>query len=80
MDNNYKKAQEAYDRQEPPEYWDKDDWICDNCKDSNKCLSRCEDLRGWIYEEQITHCINEGKPSYEDDDYWGVPVEDKEDR
>jgi hypothetical protein len=49
-----------------------DDWICDACGKSEECLSRCEDLRGWIYEEQITHCIDEGKPSYEGDEVWMV--------
>lgn len=57
-----------------------DDWICDSCKDEDKCLTRCEDLRGWIYEEQITLCINNNTPSYESDDYWVVVVEDEGDR
>jgi hypothetical protein len=75
MDNNFKRAQEAYDRQEPPEYWE-GDTICDHCNDAEKCLERCEDLRGWIYEEQFTHCLDRGKPSYEDDECWAVPNED----
>jgi hypothetical protein len=65
MDNNFKRAQEAYDRQEPP---------------ADKCLDRCEDLRGWIYEEQIALCITNNAPSYEDDEYWAVYNEDSTDR
>jgi isoleucyl-tRNA synthetase len=56
------------------------DWICDACDHSDACLERCEDLRGWIYEEQITHCINTGKPAYEEDEHWAVLNEDSTDR
>lgn len=46
--------------------------MCEVCEDSDKCFQRCSDLRGWIYAEQIAHCIDEDNPSYMADEYWAA--------